>query len=446
MRFYFLLGLTFLCAFFFASPAGAIKAISIFTHEYSGRFDAAHFSPDGTLWANVTSDKKIEIWDLKANKALATLDVGASLSNDEGIGNALNSVVFSPDSKIIATSTGHLTIPDRHPERFHANNPQTGNGKVQLWDARSGRLLRTIKHSAPDWQNDFYDLSFSRGGKLLAVLSPGTHRSYKSPSWLFTVSVVELWDVKSGKFLRAFNYGSFYLSKLDFSPNGKMLVGSGGYTSSRVWDVRSGKLLRTLQTLENGHDTTSGMNIRFASDSKTLYGLTQTRIKYSSPAYEAWAIWDARTGKIIRELTQFDSQAVLCADGKLVIDRKEKTIKAYNALTGKVLYSIGTIDDLEIGLDEEHRIWDGIRTHSYGDAILHPSSDGRYVAVNYYSTKEKKQVILVFAVKRNATSFKISNFVWCQFASKRPLLVATKNVSGSNETSKDTLRVWSLKP
>jgi len=445
MRFYFLLGLTFLWAFFSAPPVRAIKATSIFTHEYSGRFDATHFSSDGTLWANVTSNKKIEIWDLKANKALATLDVGASLSNDEGIGNPLNSVVFSPDSKIIATSTGHFTSLDRHADRFKSDNTQTGNGKVQLWDARSGRLLHTIKHSAPDWQNDFYKLSFSRGGKLLAILSPGTHRSYnsqKSQAWLFDFPVVELWNVDSGKFLRAFNYGSFALSKLDFSPNGKMLVGSGGYTASRVWDVRSGKLLHTL----DGIDGVSEMDIGFASDSKTLFGRIETKMTEPFPAYEAWAIWDARTGKILRALTQFDSQAILCADGKLLIDRKDKTIKAYNALTGKLLYSIGKIEDLEIGLDEDHRIWDGIRFHSYGDAILHPSSDGRYVAVNYYSTKEKKQVSLVFAVKRNATAFKISDFVWCQFASNRPLLVATKNVSGSNETSNDTLQVWSLKP
>ena len=224
------------------------------------------------------------------------------------------------------------------------------------------------------------------------------------------------------------------LSCLDFSPDGKLLVGTGGYTAPRIWDVKSGKLLRTLQTKQDGVGGTSGSNIVFSSDGQTLSGLVETAAS-GSITYGAWAVWSVQTGKLIRMLTQFGSDAVLCANGKLLIDVQDGALNAYNTFTGKLEFRIAQLENLE----------------RRDNIVLHISSDGQYVAVvndlgeeKYYNNR-----ILLFDVKPNSVASELlgsHSFSWCKFVSKRPLLITTTKDSYYRDTRDGTLQIWSIKP
>ena len=61
-------------------------------------------------------DKTVKLWDAATGKELRTL---------LGLGSYISSVVFSPDSKVVAAASGDNT--------------------VKLWDAATGQLLETLR-------------------------------------------------------------------------------------------------------------------------------------------------------------------------------------------------------------------------------------------------------------------------------------------------------------
>ncbi len=167
----------------------------------------------------------------------------------EGHSDWINTVSFSPDSKILASGSRDTTI--------------------KLWDVKTGKLIRTIKHSG-----SIVSVSFSPDGKTLASGSGD--------------NTIKLWNVNTGKEIKTLNKQGKYGFSISFSPDGKTLASGSDDKTIKIWDVKTGKEIITL----NGHK--AGINsVSFSRDGTTLAsGSVDKTIK----------LWDVKTGKEIKTL------------------------------------------------------------------------------------------------------------------------------------------------
>jgi WD40 repeat protein len=77
---------------------------------------------------------------------------------------------------------------------------------------------------------------------------------------------VRLWDVESGRLLRALLGHNSYVSGLDWSPDGNTLASAGTYDITvRLWDTRSGRPLRILK----GHPA-EVTRVKWSPDGRTV--------------------------------------------------------------------------------------------------------------------------------------------------------------------------------
>jgi WD40 repeat protein len=98
---------------------------------WAGIYDLA-FSPDSQLIATALSDRKVRIRRTTTGEPVHTL---------EGHSEAVRSVSFSPDGKLLASAS---------------------NNEVIIWDVKTGREVRVIQcQSSP--------VAFSPDGRLIAV-------------------------------------------------------------------------------------------------------------------------------------------------------------------------------------------------------------------------------------------------------------------------------------
>ena len=102
------------------------------------------------------------------------------------------------------------------------------NYSIRLWDAATGRELRTLTGT----HSNILATAFSPDSRLLA--SGGDD------------AVVKLWDTATGRELATLNGHSLSVKALAFSSDGKLLVSGSDDGSARLWDVKSGEALATL--------------------------------------------------------------------------------------------------------------------------------------------------------------------------------------------------------
>jgi WD40 repeat protein len=344
-----------LALLFVSIPIRAVEVGPLPAFQLTGQ--NIYRSSDNLLLADVTAQQQVRLWSVRQRRQVATLDVGPAVPSSYIVNNKLNCVAFALGGRVVATSTGAESTVDGNREDISLYpEPVRSSGKIQLWDVQSGRLLRTMRHFAPKKANEFYFMDFSLDGKLLAALSIGL----EGPT-------VQLWDVQTGKFLREFNYGSYGLSRLDFSADRTLLVGSGGFTLPRIWNVRTGKLRTVLQGKSSKNKSVSEIpsNIVFKVNRDFLYG---DFLDYSIYRTYSWGVWNSKNGKLLRTI-DLGPEAVLCADGKTIVNRRGNSLQFHDAWTGNLKSSV----DISAHLSQAQK----------GDVRLTPSSDASYVLVDW---------------------------------------------------------------
>jgi WD40 repeat protein len=102
------------------------------------------------------------------------------------------------------------------------------DGSLRLWDAASGRELRSLVGHGTRVQS----VAIAPDGSWLA--SGGSDRS------------VRLWDAASGRELRSLIGHDRWVQSVAIAPDGSWLASGGDDGSLRLWDAASGRELRSL--------------------------------------------------------------------------------------------------------------------------------------------------------------------------------------------------------
>ena len=250
------------------------------------------FSPDGTKLASkgilntptapLGTTPRIRLIDVTSGRELTSL----TYSNE----NVADHLIFSPDGKTVVFSAhGHTygkirlwnTETDKILDIRFSDQPAwiraaafspdgnklvagTSDGKVQMWDAKTGVHLTSFFDKQPPKSGALVNLTFTSDGALLAVVYMRQIHLLGSPKiphfkeisaepdlfWdgsvfspdntLLILSLIgggiQLRDVTTGKVLKTLRGHTGAPNVFSFSPDGKTLVSAGGDGTILLWD------------------------------------------------------------------------------------------------------------------------------------------------------------------------------------------------------------------
>ena len=189
-------------------------------------------------------------WNAYSGKLIRT----SSIAHEE-----LADVDLSPDGKMIAgVNWVQHYVGSVGEGKFPFDYWTAERQGVRLWDAHSGKLLRTLdqKHQSR------FDVAFSHDGKFLASdVTPGEGG----------ILAVQLWNPSTGRLLRTLkiptNVADVYT--IQFSPAENLLMVVGHQGNIFLWNAETGQLERTLKNKNYGKYYTT--DTRFSPNGKSLF-------------------------------------------------------------------------------------------------------------------------------------------------------------------------------
>ncbi|KAF8883655.1 WD40-repeat-containing domain protein [Gymnopilus junonius] len=240
------------------------------------------FSPDSKLVASGSWDATIRLWNAETGAAVQVL-----------IGHmaAVRSVAFSPEATLVVSTSDDRTI------RVWDLKAGSASGKVLLGD---GNFLHSAVFS-PD------------GKRVISASRDGTIRS---------------WDVETGEAVgKSFGGYDKSIDFLAFSPDGKYVASGSATTTMRLWNVETGEVERE----SFGNIMPWITTIAFSPDS--------TRI-VSGSYHNTVRVWNAGTGSAdgepFRGHTNHVNGVAFSPDGKRVVSGStDTTVRIWNVETGK---------------------------------------------------------------------------------------------------------------
>jgi WD40 repeat protein/serine/threonine protein kinase len=248
--------------------------------RHGGVVLSASFSPDGRLVVTREVGGLVRVWDLAGGTAPRP-----PLTSEE----TQFLIACSPDGKRVATNRSGVW------------------GILWLWDARAGRLIRTLRHES---RSRRLEASFSSDGSRLATAdSEGKAR---------------VWDAATGEPVTPWLEHGSWISHVEFSPQGRLLVTTGQDGTAGVWDAATGKRVATLHHAHGvrwAHFSPDGRRIVTAAADFADRSELKNPLSDAQKAGTA-RVWEAATGRPLTPPIRHQGpvpQAVFSPDGRRLL-------------------------------------------------------------------------------------------------------------------------------
>jgi WD40 repeat protein/serine/threonine protein kinase len=316
----------------------------------------ALFTPDGTHLISTGDDPIVKVWDM-------TQPGGRRILADHQAD--VNTVVFSPDDRLLVTTSGHWNIGGdsrvlvwdvasssvRHELEghegpvfaavFHPNGRWVTTAgqdrRIITWDVITGARLSTFiakKHNFA-----IRCLAYSPDGKKL--LSGGWNDSIGVPGYDIneqlsaepqaddSLSDAVLWNMESESEIRSIGRHQGGIDTVAFSPDGSLAVTGARDGVARLWQVRSGQLSAEL-------------NVGGTWVSSVAFDPAGKRLAIGSNPH-GLQLWDVDTGHLLREMVGHKTNVKKVAfspDGKRLVSGDESQVNLWDTERGELLLSI----------------------------------------------------------------------------------------------------------
>jgi WD40 repeat protein len=245
------------------------------------------FSPDGKTLAT-GSFQEVTLWDVEK---------AAPKQKITGFADRVVAIAYSPDGKYLVTGGGR----------------PTEDGEVKVFTAADGKPAFEIKNGHSD---TVFGVCFSPDNNRLATCGAD--------------KFVKIWEVPSGKFIKAFEGHTHHVLDVGWKPDGKGLVSCGADNVLKVWDYEKGEQTRTVQNAHQKQVT------RLVFIGKLPQFLTAS----GDASVKMWN-QDGNTQRTFQGATDYVYAVAASPDGKVVAaGGEEGVVRLYNGDNAQLIKAL----------------------------------------------------------------------------------------------------------